>query len=76
MAKKRGGYEDKMRLDLPFAEALERFAGTSPKEMHANIKRSKKRKPPSEKSKSPGDSDAQKVTKLSVRRVRKRNTGR
>ena len=36
-------YEDKMRLDMPFAEALERFIGTDPKEMHANIRRAKRR---------------------------------
>jgi hypothetical protein len=30
-------YEPTMKLDMPFGEALERFAGTSPAEMHANI---------------------------------------
>jgi hypothetical protein len=39
-------YDDKMKLDMPFSEALERFAGVVPREMHANIKRAKKKKPP------------------------------
>ena len=32
-------YDDKMNLDMPFAEALERFVGVDPREMHANIAR-------------------------------------
>jgi hypothetical protein len=36
-------YDDKMKLDMPFAEALERYVGTKPAEMHANIKRAKKK---------------------------------
>ena len=39
-------YDDKMNLDMPFAEALERFVGVDPKEMHANIAKAKKAKPP------------------------------
>jgi hypothetical protein len=35
-----------MKLEMPFAEALERFVGVKPKEMHANIAKAKKKKPP------------------------------
>ena len=41
---KRSPYEPKMKLDMPFSEALERFIGTDPKEMHRNILRAKKKK--------------------------------
>jgi len=43
-----------MRLEMPFAEALERYVGTKPAEMHANIKRAKKKKPPGGKKPSGG----------------------
>lgn len=79
MAKKRT-YDDKMKLAMPFSEALERFAGTNPTEMHANIKRSKKKKPPGGKGKRkqpPDDTgEAQNVVSLRDRRTRKRNYGR
>ncbi len=78
MAKKRT-YDDKMKLDMPFAEALERFARVDPKEMHANIKRAKKKKPPggSKKPQPGGDvAEAQNVVSLRDRRIRKRNHGR
>ncbi len=68
-------YDDKMKLDMPFAEALERYAGASPAEMYANIKRAKKKKPPGEKA-SPGDTKAENVVQLRERRIRKRNRGR
>ncbi len=76
MAKKT--YDDKMRLDMPFDEALERFIGTKPKEMHANIKRAKKKVPPGGKRAPPSDDQAQaeNVASLAKRRIRKRNTGR
>lgn len=75
MAKKRGQYEGRMRLDMPFGEALERFAGTDPREMHANIKRAKKKKPPGGK-KPPSDSFSDKnVVSLRDRR-QKRHNGR
>jgi len=74
MAKK---YDDKMRLDMPFKEALERFAGVDPKEMHDNIKRAKKKKPPGGKKAPPGTPvDAENVVRLGDRRARKRNYGR
>jgi hypothetical protein len=59
-------YDDKMKLDMPFSEALERYAGTSPKEMHANIKRAKKKKPPGGKKAPSGD----KVEGRNVARLR------
>jgi len=70
-------YDDKMKLDMPFAEALERYAGVKPKEMHANIKRAKKKKPPGGKKAPPGNaSQAKNVVSLRDRRIRKRNYGR
>jgi hypothetical protein len=48
-------YEERLKLDMPFGEALERFARTDPKEMHANIRKAKKKKPPGGKKAPPGD---------------------
>jgi hypothetical protein len=74
MAKRPRTYDDKMKLEMPFAEALERYAGTKPAEMRANIARSKKKKPPGF---SPGGKDDDKnVVSLRDRRMRKRNHGR
>jgi hypothetical protein len=74
MAKRPRTYDDKMDLDMPFAEALERYIGTKPAEMHANIKRAKKKKPPGGKKHKPsGDAVAQNVVRLGDRR--KRNHG-
>jgi hypothetical protein len=72
MAKR--SYEDRMKLDMPFGEALERFAKTGPKEMHANIKRAKKKKPPGGKKRKPsgGNVADPKVVSLRGRRMRKR----
>ena len=70
-------YDPPMKLDMPFAQALERYAGTKPAEMHANIKRAKKKKPPGgRKHKPSGDAVAQNVVSLRDRRIRKRNYGR
>jgi hypothetical protein len=49
MPRKRMGEE--FWLDMPFGEALERYAGVDPKEMHSNIARSKTKKPPGGKKK-------------------------
>jgi hypothetical protein len=46
-----------MKLEMPFAEALERFVGVEPGEMLANIKRAKKKKPPGGKKATPGNAD-------------------
>jgi hypothetical protein len=67
-------YDDKMKLNMPFAEALERFSGTSPKEMHANIAKAKQKKPPGGKKKrKPPGSTSQAVVSLRDRRMNKRN---
>lgn len=39
-------YDDKLFIDMPFGEAIERFAGVDPAEMHANIEKAKKKKKP------------------------------
>jgi hypothetical protein len=66
-------YEEKLRLDMPFGEALTRYARTDPKEMHANIKRAKKKKPPGGKKAPPGDKVKDpKVVSLRAKRQRKR----
>jgi hypothetical protein len=68
-------YDDKMHLDMPFDEALERFAGVDPKQMHANIKRAKKKRPPGGRKAKPSDDqvDAQNVSKLRDEREARRN---
>jgi hypothetical protein len=79
MIMKKRKYDDRMRLDMPFAEALQRFVGADPKEMHVNIAKAKKKKPPGGKKrkKPPGKTGvAQNVVSLRDRRVRKRNYGR
>lgn len=63
-------YNDKLHLNMRFGEALERFAGVDPREMHANIKRAKKKKPPGGKKRPPGgpSTDAKNVVQLRSRR--------
>lgn len=65
-------------LDMPFDEALRRFIGTDPAELEANVKRSKKKKPPGGKKKAPsgGKIDQKNVVSLRDRRMAKRNYGR
>jgi hypothetical protein len=66
-------YEERLRLDMPFGEALERYARASPKEMHANIARAKKKKPPGGKKAPPGDKVKDpNVVSLRAKRQRKR----
>ena len=48
-------YEEKLFLDIPFGEALERFAGTEPKQVTASVAKSRKAKPPGGKLKAPPD---------------------
>jgi hypothetical protein len=62
-------------LDMPFDEALKRFIGTDPKEVQANIDKSKKKKPPGTR---PGGKkvDQENIVSLRSRRMRKRNDGR
>ncbi|CAN5163462.1 hypothetical protein BH10PSE10_BH10PSE10_21890 [soil metagenome] len=77
MADKKKPYDDKLHIDLPFEDAVERFIGVDPAEMHANIERSKKKKPPGGKKKVPSDGNVdQNVVSLRDRRIRKRNHGR
>jgi len=61
-------YDDKMKLDMPFSEALERYAGVKPAEMHANIRRAKKKKPPGGSSTPGGPAKHQNVVSLRNRR--------
>ena len=63
-------YDDKLFLDIPFDEALERFAVTKPKEVAASIAKSKKAKPPGEKLKpSPdGVTQSKNVVRLASKR--------
>jgi hypothetical protein len=63
------------KLDMDPDEALERFIGTNPKEVDANIARSKKKKPPGSKKPS-GGRQPESVVDLRRRRMRKRDTGR
>lgn len=67
-----------MGLHMPFGEALERFVGADPEEMHANIARSKKKKPPGgkKKRKPPGSkTKAKNVIDLRDRRMSLRRRG-
>lgn len=77
MAKKKH-YDDKLHLDMLFEKAVERFGHTSPDEMHANIARAKKKKPPGGRKRKPsgGNVDQRNVVSLRDVRVRKRNYGR
>ena len=68
-----------MKLEMPFAEAMERYAFVDPEEMQANISKAKKKKPPGGKKRKapPGNTGkAQNVVSLRDRRTRKRNYGR
>lgn len=57
-------YDDKMSLDMPFDEALERFIGTDPEEMRANIAKSKAAKPAAERKRPTAKPDQMNVTRL------------
>lgn len=61
-------YDDKLFLDMPFGEALERFAGTDPKQVAAGIAKSKKAKPPGGKLKPPGATSVKNVVRLASKR--------
>ena len=63
-----------MGLDMPFNEAMERFVSVNPRELDANVDRSKKKKPPGakrKKRKAPGKSKDN-VVDLRQRRMRRR----
>jgi hypothetical protein len=59
-------YDEKLFIDMPFGEALERFAGVDPKEMHANIAKTKRKR--SSGGKPPDNPVDQKVVRLRDRR--------
>jgi len=68
--------EPMLGLDMPYGEALERYVGVDPKELHSNVARSKKKKPPGGKKKKrapPGSMvKSDKVVDLRQRRMRRR----
>jgi hypothetical protein len=77
--------EPQLGLDMPFDEAMNRFMQTDPREVEANIARSKQNKPPGSKKKKKKTTgskkaaalaDGQIVVSLRDRRMRKRNYGR
>lgn len=68
MTKKRGKYENKLFIDMPFDEALERFALVKPLELDANLQKAKKKKPPGRKSQPDDSPDSQTVVSLRDRR--------
>jgi hypothetical protein len=53
------GYEPKLALDMPFGEALERFVGVKPRELEANVAKSKKAKPPGGRKRAPSGDKVQ-----------------
>lgn len=56
-------HEPRLHLDMPFGEAVERYAETDPREVEASVIASKKKLPgPSQKTKRPGSKKAKKVT--------------
>ena len=62
-------YEEKLFLDIPFGEALERFSETKLSQVAASIAKSKKANPPGEKlSNPPGNTDVKNVVRLATRR--------
>ncbi len=62
-------YDDKLFLDIPFDEALGRFAKTDMEEVRASIARSKKAQPIGGKVRKPPKAVApQKVVKLGTKR--------
>jgi hypothetical protein len=63
-----GKYDDKMHLDMPLDEALERFIGTDPAELAANIAKSKAAKPEAERKRPTPKPDQTNVTKLAAKR--------
>jgi hypothetical protein len=65
----KGPREEKMHLDMPFDEALERFIGTDTAEVAANLEKSKAAKPPADRVlQSANKPDQTNLTKLSPKR--------
>lgn len=63
-------YDEKLYIDIPFGEALERFARTKPKQVTASVAKSKKAKPSGGQLNKPPDKEdvAQNVVKLASKR--------
>lgn len=66
-------YENKLFIDMPFGEALERFAGVDPQELQANLDKGKKKKPPGRKKSQPGGPSVNIVQLRDVRRRKLNN---
>lgn len=65
-------------LDMPFGEAMERYIGVKPKELHANISKSKMKKPPGSKKKrkpSGGEVENPNVISMKERKTSLRRRG-
>ena len=68
-------YKERLFLDIPFGEALERFAETNVKEVRASVARAKKAKPSGGKFNKPPDKavvKGQSVVRLADKRKPKR----
>ena len=57
-------YDEKLSLDMPFDEALERYIGTDPNEYAAAVAAGKKAKPAAERKRPTAKPDQTNVTKL------------
>jgi len=68
--------EPPLKLNMPFDEALRRFAQTDPKEAQASVERAKQKKPPGGAKPSGESEQSEGVVSLRRRRMRKRLTGR
>lgn len=75
--KKKKRYNPGFFLDMPFGEALERFVGTSKRELDAVLEKSKVKKPPGSKKKKgkrkPSGSSSQNTNVVRLSDRRKRN---
>lgn len=66
----------KLHLDMPFGEALERYAGTKASELYANIDAAKQKKPPGGSKKRPsGKKKSKDVLSFGERKAHLRNKG-
>lgn len=70
--------KEQFGLEMPFHEAMERFISVNPREMEANIAKSKKKKPPGGKKKKrapPGKKKETNVISLRERHMSLRRRG-
>jgi hypothetical protein len=68
-------YDERLHIDMPFEEALERYVGADPTEMRDNIKKSKKKRPPGGRKHKPSDDQGESQNVVRLRDRRKRNHG-